>query len=114
MLALTATATERVRQDILVQLRLRNPHVHIASFNRPNLYYEVRQKNQGSFGELVQLLREQPDAPVIIYCQTRKGVDDLREALKYQGIRALTYHEGLTNDHRIVHPTRYIRDDALV
>ena len=114
MLALTATATERVRQDILAQLRLRNPHVHIASFNRPNLYYEVRQKNQGSFGELVQLLREQPDAPVIIYCQTRKGVDDLSEALKYQGIRALPYHAGLTNEQRIEHQERFIRDDAPV
>ena len=75
MMALTATATERVRQDILDQLRLHDPHIHIASFNRPNLYYEVRQKNKASFGELVQLLREQPDAPVIIYCQSRKSVD---------------------------------------
>ena len=81
-MALTATATERVRQDILAQLRLRHPHIHIASFNRPNLYYEVRQKHQGSYGELVQLLGEQPGAPVIIYCQSRKSVDDLSEALK--------------------------------
>src|SRR5712692_9716050 len=98
MLALTATATERVRQDILEQLRLRDPHIHIASFNRPNLYYEVRQKNKGSFGELVQLLHEQPDAPVIVYCQTRKTVDELSEVLRHNGIRALPYHAGLTNE----------------
>src|ERR1700693_5230457 len=114
MMALTATATERVRQDILEQLRLRDPHIHIASFNRPNLYYEVRQKNKGSFGELVQLLREQPDAPVIIYCQSRKSVDELSEALRHNGIRALSYHAGMTNEQRREHQSRFIRDDVSV
>jgi ATP-dependent DNA helicase RecQ len=114
MMALTATATERVRQDILEQLRLSDPHIHIASFNRPNLYYEVRQKNKGSFGELVQLLREQPDAPVIIYCQSRKSVDELSEALRHNGIRALSYHAGMTNEQRREHQSRFIRDDVSV
>ncbi len=114
VMALTATATERVRQDILEQLRLRDPHIHIASFNRPNLYYEVRQKHKGSFGELVQLLREQPDAPVIIYCQSRKSVDELSEALRNNGIRALSYHAGMTNEQRREHQSRFIRDDIPV
>ena len=114
MMALTATATERVRQDILDQLRLHDPHIHIASFNRPNLYYEVRQKNKASFGELVQLLREQPDAPVIIYCQSRKSVDELSEALRHNGIRALSYHAGMTNEQRREHQSRFIRDDVSV
>ncbi len=114
MMALTATATERVRKDILTQLRLRNPHIHIASFNRPNLYYEVRQKHKGSFGELVQLLHEQPDAPVIVYCQTRKSVDELSEALRHDGIRALPYHAGLTNEQRSENQARFIRDDVSV
>jgi ATP-dependent DNA helicase RecQ len=114
MMALTATATERVRQDILAQLRLRDPHIHIASFNRPNLYYEVRQKHKGSFGELVQLLREQPDAPAIIYCQSRRGVDELSEALNHSGIRALPYHAGLSNEQRREHQARFIRDDVAV
>ncbi len=114
MMALTATATERVRQDILEQLRLRDPHIHIASFNRPNLYYEVRQKNKGSFGELVQLLREQPDAPVIIYCQSRRSVDELSEALRHNSIRALSYHAGMTNEQRSEHQSRFIRDDVSV
>jgi ATP-dependent DNA helicase RecQ len=113
-MALTATATERVRQDILAQLRLRHPYIHIASFNRPNLYYEVRQKHQGSYGELVQLLGEQPGTPVIIYCQSRKSVDDLSEALKHNGIRALPYHAGLTNEQRNEHQARFIRDDVPV
>lgn len=114
MMALTATATERVRQDILEQLRLSDPHTHIASFNRPNLYYEVRQKNKTSFGELVQFLREKPDAPVIIYCQSRRSVDELSEALRTQGIRALSYHAGMTNEQRTEHQSRFIRDDVPV
>jgi ATP-dependent DNA helicase RecQ len=114
MMALTATATERVRQDILEQLRLNDPHIHIASFNRPNLYYEVRQKNKGSFGELVQFLREKPDVPVIIYCQSRRSVDELSEALRTQGIRALSYHAGMTNEQRTENQSRFIRDDVAV
>lgn len=114
MLALTATATERVRQDILVQLRLQDPHIHIASFNRPNLYYEVRQKNSGSYRGLVQLLREQGNASIIIYCQSRKSVDALSAALNRDGIRALPYHAGLSNEERTEHQTRFIRDDVPV
>ena len=114
MMALTATATERVRQDILEQLQLSDPHIHIASFNRPNLYYEVRQKNKTSFGELVQLLREKPDEPVIIYCQSRKSVDELSESLRHQGIRALPYHAGMTNEQRTENQSRFIRDDVSV
>jgi ATP-dependent DNA helicase RecQ len=114
MMALTATATERVRQDILEQLRLSDPHIHIASFNRPNLYYEARQKNKGSFGELLQLLREKPNEPVIIYCQSRRSVDELSESLRNQGIRALSYHAGMTNEQRTEHQSRFIRDDVSV
>jgi ATP-dependent DNA helicase RecQ len=114
MLALTATATHRVREDILTQLRLNNPYIYIASFNRPNLYYEVRQKHQGSYRELLQLLRTQPDAPVIIYCQSRRGVDELSESLQQDGIRALPYHAGLTSETRTDHQARFMRDDVSV
>ncbi len=114
MLALTATATERVRQDILTQLRLHNPHLHIASFNRPNLSYEVRQKGPGSYKELVQLLRQQPGASVIIYCQSRKTVESMSDDLNRAGIHALPYHAGLSNEQRTEHQTRFIRDDVPV
>ncbi len=114
MLALTATATHRVREDILTQLRLNDPYIHIASFNRPNLYYEVRQKNQGSYRELLQLLRTQPDVSVIIYCQSRRGVDELSERLQQDGIRALSYHAGLTSETRTDHQARFMRDDVSV
>jgi len=114
MLGLTATATERVRADILTQLRLRDPFIHIASFNRPNLSYEVRQKHAGSYRELVLFLRDQLDAPVIIYCQSRKTVDDVSAALQRDGINALPYHAGLTNEQRTQNQNRFIRDDVSV
>jgi ATP-dependent DNA helicase RecQ len=114
MLALTATATERVQDDIITQLRLSDPYIHIASFNRPNLSYEVRKKDKGSYKELLQLLREQPGAPIIIYCHSRRSVDELSEMLKRDGIRALPYHAGLTNEQRTEHQNRFIRDDVPV
>jgi len=114
MLALTATATERVRDDILTQLRLDDPYIYVASFNRPNLHYEVRQKHQGSYRELLQLLRSQPDAPAIVYCQSRRSVDDVSETLRRDGIRALPYHAGLTSEQRTEHQARFMRDDVSV
>lgn len=114
MLALTATATERVRDDIQEQLRLADPYIHIASFNRPNLYYEVRPKNRNSYRELLQLLREHEGKSVIVYCQTRKSVDDLSAALAQDKIRALPYHAGLTSEQRSQNQESFIRDDIPV
>ena len=114
LVALTATATERVRRDILEQLRLYDPHIYIASFNRPNLSYEVREKRQGSYGELVGLLRSLDGASAIVYCQSRKSVDDLSAALNSNGISALPYHAGLTSEQRTEHQERFIRDDVPV
>jgi len=114
MMALTATATTRVRKDILSQLGLRDPLVHIASFNRPNLAYEVRDKRQGAFGELVLLLRELAGESVIVYCQSRKSVEDLSMALNQSGIEALPYHAGLSAEQRTEHQNRFIRDDVPV
>ncbi|HLX56798.1 MAG TPA: DNA helicase RecQ [Ktedonobacteraceae bacterium] len=114
LMALTATATERVREDILTQLGLRDPLVHIASFNRPNLAYEVREKRHGSYGELVQALREMAGESVIVYCQSRKSVEDLSTALNQSGITSLPYHAGLTTEQRTEHQNRFIRDDVPV
>ncbi len=114
VLALTATATERVREDILSQLELRSPHVHIASFDRPNLFYEVRRKHNGSYRELLQFLRERPGESVIIYCQSRQGVENLSEHLQDDGIRSLPYHAGLSSEQRTEHQERFIRDDVPV
>ncbi len=116
MLALTATATDRVRGDILSQLRLREPLVHVASFNRPNLLYDVRQKSKQSYAELLAVLRElrreNPDAPAIIYCLSRNGVDSLCAKLVDDGIRAAPYHAGLSPQERIRNQDAFIRDQT--
>lgn len=113
-LALTATATDRVRDDIIAQMKLRHPHIHLASFNRPNLQYEVRVKTRGAYGELLHLLRQQPDAPTIIYCQSRKSVEELAAALTHDGIRALPYHAGMEHVERARNQNHFIRDDVPV
>jgi len=113
VLALTATATTRVRQDIMQQLALKQPLIHVASFNRPNLYYEVRPKPKQAQQELVHYVRQQPGAG-IIYCLSRKKVEELTQRLQAAGIQALPYHAGLDDRVRQVNQTRFIRDDVRV
>jgi len=110
--ALTATATARVRQDIVTQLGLREPQIQIASFNRPNLYYEVRQKDRRSYEQLLAIAR-QPGAG-IIYCLSRRRVDEIALKLQNDGVNALPYHAGLSDELRAYNQTRFIRDDAKV
>lgn len=113
MMALTATATDRVRQDIIQQLALKQVLVHLASFNRPNLYYEVRQKDRNSYGELLQLIRQSKGSS-IVYCLSRKKVDELAFRLQQDGIAALPYHAGMRDEDRTNNQTRFIRDDVQV
>lgn len=114
MMALTATATERVRYDIIDQLDLRNPLVHVASFNRANLYYEVRPKSRQSYAELLQLVRQAKGGSGIIYCLSRRRVDELTLRLQHDGIAALPYHAGLADEERSHNQTRFVRDDVQV
>ncbi|MBE9051162.1 DNA helicase RecQ [Nostocales cyanobacterium LEGE 11386] len=111
--ALTATATDRVRSDIIQQLGLRQPSIHVASFNRQNLYYEVRAKSKSAYAELLELVRE-TDGSAIIYCLTRKKVDELTFKLQNDKIAALAYHAGLSDEERSQNQTRFIRDDVRV
>ena len=113
IMALTATATERVRQDIIAQLTLAQPNIHIASFNRKNLYYEVRPKHKNSYTELLLEIKQAKGAG-IVYCLSRKGVDELAFKLQKDGIKALPYHAGLTDEERAENQTRFIRDDVQV
>ncbi|MEH2313687.1 MAG: DNA helicase RecQ [Nostoc sp.] len=112
-LALTATATDRVRADIIQQLGLKQPSIHLASFNRQNLYYEVRSKTKSAYAELLELVREN-EGSAIIYCLTRKKVDELTFKLQNDKISALSYHAGLTDEERSSNQTRFIRDDVRV
>jgi ATP-dependent DNA helicase RecQ len=113
VLALTATATERVRQDIIRQLGLRDARIHLASFNRPNLYYEVRTKHKNSYRELLQQIRQSKGSG-IVYCLSRKRVDELTYKLQTDRIQALPYHAGLDNKTRSENQSRFIRDDVQV
>jgi ATP-dependent DNA helicase RecQ len=111
--AFTATATERVRLDIVQQLGLRAPQVHIASFNRPNLYYAVRPKTKRTYNELLERAKSAKHSG-IVYCLARKRVDELTEELRGDGIRALPYHAGLESETRRKNQEAFIRDDAQV
>jgi len=113
MMALTATATERVRQDIQEQLDLREPIIHISSFNRPNLYYEVRSKDKRSYEALRHFVRRTPGSG-IIYCLSRKRVDELAFQLQRDNIDALPYHAGLSPATRAENQERFTRDDTRI
>ena len=99
VIALTATATQRVRDDIIAQLDLQQGSVFLSSFNRKNLHYSVRPK-RNALGELLSLLRERRDEPAIVYCYSRKETEELAEEINAQGLRALPYHAGLDGETR--------------
>jgi len=112
ILAFTATATPRVRTDIIAQLALRDPAVHLTSFNRPNLFYRVRAKGKQTYGELLAQARE-PGAG-IVYCLSRRRVEELTAQLRADGVRALPYHAGLDANTRRDNQDAFIRDDVQV
>jgi ATP-dependent DNA helicase RecQ len=113
IIALTATATMKVREDILNQLELRDARKYIAGFNRENLVYYVRTK-QDAFKQIVEFLRTKPRESGIIYCYSRKNVDALTENLKYAGFRALPYHAGLSPDVRSKNQEKFLKDDVEI
>ena len=113
MMALTATATKRVREDIIEQLGLRQPAVHIASFNRPNLYYEIKPKEKRSYDQLLKKIRQQKGSG-IVYCLSRRMVDEIAFRLQQDGISALPYHAGMEDEVRAQNQTKFIRDDVQV
>ena len=111
VMGLTATATERVRVDIAQQLRLRDPLIQVSSFNRPNLFYEVRPKGRDPYGELIRQVKQHQGSG-IIYCLSRKRVGELAEKLTADGQSVLPYHAGLSDETRRENQTRFIRDDV--
>lgn len=112
VMALTATATDRVRQDIIGQLNLRQPYIRVASFNRPNLYYEVRSKNSRTYSDILKII--QSGGSGIIYCLSRRQVEELAFKLQRDRISALPYHAGLSDAERTSNQTRFIRDDVQI
>ena len=113
-IALTATADALTRADILEGLQLRSAQVFISSFDRPNIRYHVEEKKE----PLAQLLRfieqEHAGEAGIVYCQSRKRVEEMAQALSQAGIAALPYHAGLPAEIRQVHQDRFLREEGIV
>ena len=113
MMALTATATERVRGDIVKQLHLRSPACYVASFNRPNLTYRVAAKS-GAYEQILDYVRARPGESGIIYVQARKTAESLAAKLTADGVKALPYHAGMEGDARSRSQEAFLRDEARV
>src|SRR5438874_7066922 len=113
VIALTATATERVRADIVKQLKLREPRCYVASFNRPNLTYRVVPKT-APYEQLLAFIRSRPDHSGIVYCASRKATDSLAARLQEDDIAAKPYHAGMASAERTKHQEAFLRDDVRV
>jgi ATP-dependent DNA helicase RecQ len=113
LMALTATATERVRADIVGQLHLREPACYVASFNRPNLTYRISAKS-GAYEQITDFIRARKGESGIIYCQARKTTESLASRLNADGIRAAPYHAGLEPDERSRSQEAFLRDEVRV
>ncbi len=113
VLALTATATERVRKDIVHQLRLREPSVYVASFNRENLNYAVLPKS-GATGQIIDFIKKRDGESGIVYCQSRKATETMASALRSSGIDAVHYHAGMEKGERERSQEAFIRDEVPV
>jgi ATP-dependent DNA helicase RecQ len=111
IIALTATATQRVKEDIIKALDLKLTKVYQSSFNRPNLSYYVHPK-QETFEQVLNYIQKHKQESGIIYCQSRKKVDTLVTKLKKQKINALPYHAGLTDETRKTNQNKFIKEDA--
>ena len=113
IMALTATATERVRNDIIEQLNLRDPGVFLSSLNRTNLSYQIQPKRR-AFNSLLSVLRRHRNEAAIIYCISRKRTEEIAEDLSEQGFRALPYHAGLDAKLRRETQERFTRDEVPI
>jgi ATP-dependent DNA helicase RecQ len=108
-LALTATATERVRTDILEQLCMGGAKVVVASFDRPNIFLEIRRRAR-AVDQLVELASDYPEGSGIVYCFSRARAEAMASDLSDRGVSALPYHAGLPDEERSANQDRFIRD----
>lgn len=114
VIALTATATPKVQHDIQKNLGMTNAQVFKSSFNRSNLYYEVRKKNQSIDKEIIKFIKSQEGKSGIIYCLSRKKVEDLAETLRVNGINALAYHAGMDSNVRSENQDNFLMEKVEV
>ena len=114
IIALTATATPKVQDDIMKNLKIQNANIFKASFNRPNLYYEIRHKNSNIDSDIIKFINKNKNKSGIIYCLSRKKVEELAETLIVNNINALPYHAGLDSKTRVSNQDSFLQDDCDV
>lgn len=116
MIALTATATPKVQSDIVSNLGLRNPEIFISSFNRPNLYYEIRPKvnREITLKSMVRFIQENRGKSGIIYTLNRKTTEELADTLKANSIKAVAYHAGMDSKIRADRQDQFMNEDVQV
>ena len=114
IVALTATATPKVQEDILKNLAMTDANVFKSSFNRPNLYYEVRPKTKNVDADIIRFVKQNPKKSGIIYCLSRKKVEELTQTLQVNGISAVPYHAGLDAKTRAKHQDMFLMEEVDV
>ncbi|NOR86353.1 MAG: DNA helicase RecQ [Bacteroidales bacterium] len=114
VIALTATATPKVEQDILKNLNIEDADVYKSSFDRANLYYEVRPKTKDVIKDIIKYIKTQPGKSGIVYCLSRKKVEEIAETLQVNGIKALPYHAGLDTHTRRRNQDMFLMEESDV
>ncbi|MCW5519154.1 DNA helicase RecQ [Aureitalea sp. L0-47] len=114
IIGLTATATPKVQEDILKNLGIQDANTFKASFNRPNLYYEIRPKTKNVDADITRFVKKNEGKSGIIYCLSRKRVEQLAQTLQVNGVKAVPYHAGLDAKTRVKHQDMFLMEDADV
>jgi len=114
IIGLTATATEKVQEDILKTLRMVDANTFKASFNRPNLFYDVRPKTKDIQKDIIRFVKTYESKSGIIYCLSRKKVEEIAQVLQVNGIKAVPYHAGLDAKTRAKHQDMFLMEDIDV
>ncbi|MCK4637851.1 MAG: DNA helicase RecQ, partial [Bacteroidales bacterium] len=112
VIALTATATLKVQQDIQKNLDILNANIFKSSFDRPNMYYEIRQKNKDVIKEIIKYIKYNSSKSGIVYCLSRKKVEELAKTLQINNIKALPYHAGLDSVTRRTNQDKFLMEDV--
>ncbi len=113
-IALTATADEKTRQEIILRLHLEHAPLYLSGFDRPNIRYRIVQKQNARLQLIEFILAEHAGDSGIVYCLSRKKVDETAELLRSKGIHALSYHAGMSSELRYQHQHRFLVEDSLV